>query len=247
MPGDAECRWANVGNVLTTCTRAGRVTLVTDLPAEATVLWTDPATGEPWAVTVSWHEQGGVPTPVGLRLSSWRDARRDATAPLPAYREGVELPRMDGAVLRRLPVARLVQASRRNVAEALAQLAADYREFGRPYREIPEDVRETLPWELALMDLDRRLQARDFAERAERFEGRPRGGRDLGDEHYADVARIYRQAVVDGRPPTKAVEDHFQVAKSSAAKKVARARERGFLPANPGKGRIGRLTDGGQQ
>ncbi len=214
-------------------------------PLSGTVLWTDPATGSQWAVTVSWQEQGGVPTPVGVQLSSWRSAN-SSTLELPEYTAEVDLPRVDGTVLRRLPLAQLAQESRARVAEIMSSVAESSRRSAARLDALPPEVRAQMPADL--FDPTAQRLAADTLERfAHAYEDRPRGGRDLGDAHYAEVAAVYRQAVVDGRPPTKAVEDHFQVAKSSAAKKVARARERGFLPANPGKGRIGRLTDGGQQ
>jgi len=47
-----------------------------------------------------------------------------------------------------------------------------------------------------------------------------------GREHYAKVARIYREHVnAGGRAPTKAVQKVFQVEKSTAAKWVSKARE----------------------
>jgi len=48
-------------------------------------------------------------------------------------------------------------------------------------------------------------------------------------EHYEEVAAVYRAAFAAGKHPTKAVADHFGVSKSTAAKKVSRARELGLL------------------
>lgn len=46
----------------------------------------------------------------------------------------------------------------------------------------------------------------------------------------AEVAEVYRQAWQDGRPPTRAVAEHFTITPSAAAKRVARARQAGYLP-----------------
>jgi len=46
----------------------------------------------------------------------------------------------------------------------------------------------------------------------------------------AEVAEVYRQAWEDGRPPTRAVAEHFVISQSAAAKRVSRARQVGYLP-----------------
>jgi Family of unknown function (DUF6214) len=46
----------------------------------------------------------------------------------------------------------------------------------------------------------------------------------------AEVAEVYRQAWKDGQPPTRAVAAHFTISQSAAAKRVARARQAGYLP-----------------
>jgi transposase len=57
-----------------------------------------------------------------------------------------------------------------------------------------------------------------------------RGRRAHPPEHYAEVAEVYRTAYRLQQSPTQAVADQFKVEKSTAAKYVARARERGLLP-----------------
>lgn len=57
-----------------------------------------------------------------------------------------------------------------------------------------------------------------------------RGGRKgYGDDHYATVAEVYATAWADGVHPTKAVAEHWLIAKTTAAKWVSRARDLGFL------------------
>jgi hypothetical protein len=76
---------------------------------------------------------------------------------------------------------------------------------------------------------DVEMLARDAAVLdAARSEPRKRTGRPpaYSPEHYAQVARVYREHErTGGRTPTKAVQDRFSVSKSAAAKWVARARE----------------------
>jgi hypothetical protein len=52
-----------------------------------------------------------------------------------------------------------------------------------------------------------------------------------GPEHFAEVARIYREAFEAGPAPTKAVTIKFDVSYATASKWVARARAAGLLPA----------------
>jgi hypothetical protein len=82
-------------------------------------------------------------------------------------------------------------------------------------------------------EADQRAFAADIDKlNAARAEPRKRPGRppSYGPEHFEKVARIYREHLKDGgRTPTKAVQEHFTVTKSTAAKWVARARELGNL------------------
>ncbi len=189
-------------------TQSGRLVPMAVTPLSGTVLWTDPRTGRQWAVAVSWQEQGGVPTPVGLRLSSWRDENSE-TDTLPEYGVDADLPRVDGTVLRRLPVAQLVAASRARLSEILASVAAMSRSHAEMLEALPEELRGDTSTFLADTESQRR-SAKALDRFAAAYEAPSRGGRDLGDAHYAEVAAVYRQAVKQGLPPTKAVEQHFQ-------------------------------------
>jgi hypothetical protein len=57
-----------------------------------------------------------------------------------------------------------------------------------------------------------------------------------GPEHFAEVARVYREAYSNNRKPTRAVAQHFTrklrhgVSESAAAKWVFRCRNLGLLP-----------------
>lgn len=49
--------------------------------------------------------------------------------------------------------------------------------------------------------------------------------------HLAEVAAVYEEAQKDGEPPTRAVQYHFDVSHSTAAKWVGKARSEGLLSA----------------
>jgi hypothetical protein len=61
--------------------------------------------------------------------------------------------------------------------------------------------------------------------------------RKIDQEHHAETAAVYRDAVSTGyAAPTKAVAEHFHVSRAQAARYVALAREAGALgPTTPGK------------
>lgn len=193
-------------------------------PREAEMLWPDPKTG-PWLIRVWFRVQSGVPTPVGLLLRGWiEDNEARASGPhnnLPHGDWDVPLPAIDSKLLRTLPVGSILTDLR---ATLNAQLNRE------PAAHWPREWRESLDaWKTA------------NAEEVSAFADKPRGGRDLGDEHYRRVAEIYASAAQRGEPPTKAVAEALVIAKSSAAKQVARARERGFLPPTS-RGRVGPLS-----
>jgi len=172
---------------------------------------------------VWWRIQHGVPTPVGLAMTSWREEELDGPrSPLPEPTDDVAFPRLDGVLLRKLPIGAIAELTRERIGDAYGKYAAW---LGDESWEPTESMR----------DLARRHGAVGDAFKAGRTK------RDLGEDHYREVAQVYAAAVRTGKP-TQAVAEHFQVAKSSAAKKVARARVKGFLPATQ-RGRVGRLTE----
>lgn len=251
------------GNVTTTCAPTyGTLPGVAHPPRPATLLWPDPQAG-PWAVTVFWRVQYGVPIPVGMDVRAW------GALGLPAEGADLAFPRMEGTVLRALPMTELLERSREQVQQ---QLDAD--SSGRPtpadravkqgenrsrmqelqalLEDEPGDPGNAFRWaELKLLqrqehdgpriaDADERRRL-DLEEQLAAFRG-SRGTRDLGDDHYREVAAVYAKALRELRPPTQAVADYFNIQKSGAAKKVSRARQRGFLPKTT-RGRIGPLTE----
>ena len=61
----------------------------------------------------------------------------------------------------------------------------------------------------------------------------PRRGVRVSDEHLLNVARVYRNALAAGEPPTAAVEKKFFTKRANAGRWVMEARRRGFLDPAP--------------
>jgi hypothetical protein len=135
-----------------------------------------------------------------------------------------------------VPVAQLVADLNRGAGDSLTDEASQ-NEPGLP------KMVEMLLADSSNIPRGRREQ---ILEAAKMFQENRRGGRGrkpLGPEHYLEVAEVYRKAHASGDHPTKAVAEHFSVGKSSAAKKVSRARDLGFLkPAR--RGRAGEYPEG---
>ena len=169
--------------------------------------------------------EGSLARQVGLSLTSWIDEEDPNYAglpiDLPRATDDVVLPRVDGQLLRSLPAGGIIAALREQMRLVLSQ--------ERDMSGKPEEWRQSFA----------QWREENAADR-EAFNSNRRG-RDLGDDHYREVAAVYAQAVQAGLSPTVAVAEHFTVEKTSAAKKVSRARARGFLPKTT-RGRVGPLT-----
>lgn len=209
---------------MTRRSRAEKLSGVATPPRETDFLWPDEQTG-PWWVHIWWRIQHGVPTPVGMSLRSWVEEEETADVGwhnnLPSANADAVLPRIDARLMRNLPTGALLAKGREQLA-AMLRYDVDTRGWSQEGLDRLAKWRESIAVERAAVESGRR-------------------GRYLGDEHYRDVADAYASAVQEGRNPTAAVAEHFTVSKSAAAKKVARAREAGFLPATT-KGRIGPLS-----
>jgi hypothetical protein len=59
---------------------------------------------------------------------------------------------------------------------------------------------------------------------------RPKAGRSRTSEHYQQVAWWYLHAQATGRPPRKAISDHWGVSRVTASRWLAETRKRGYLP-----------------
>lgn len=80
-------------------------------------------------------------------------------------------------------------------------------------------------------------EAAAFYERYVTKGRRPRQGSPLTDENLSEVAQVYRAAVKNGDPPTRAVMGAMHVERSTASRWIRAARDRGLLgPAMRGKG-----------
>jgi hypothetical protein len=91
-----------------------------------------------------------------------------------------------------------------------------------PYRTPPKGAEEWLD-RLQAQAADAYAEARDL----------PSGKRKrvrITDDHLREVAQVYRVAENLGRPPTREVANHFKTPHSTAAKWVATARRKAFLP-----------------
>lgn len=212
-------------------------------PQEARLLWPDPESG-PWLVRVWLRAQHGVPTAVGLSVTSWRDEDPRTSGPhnaLPEPDADVALPRVDVQLLRRLPIGALVEAARQQVAARIEDQSATGTRYTQQLKEQGQPAHAAVAAARLQTSTERSAELREALASGRR-------GRDLGDEHYRQVAAVYAEAVRHGRPPTTAVALWLAgsapetASKSTAAKQVARARARGFLPKTS-KGRPGPATE----
>jgi hypothetical protein len=132
--------------------------------------------------------------------------------------------RVSGDLLRRVPVGRLL---------ARAMAAAHFR-FGEPGDgAIRIDFGEG-----RVARFPTPMESAEFYERYARNARRPRRGSPLTEENLRDVAELYRAAVRRGDPPTQTVATTMNVARSTAARWVAAARNHpaGLLgPAQRGR------------
>jgi hypothetical protein len=65
----------------------------------------------------------------------------------------------------------------------------------------------------------------------------------LGDDHYQQVADVYRAAQQQGEPPTKTIAEVFMTSNSTAGRWVNTARKKGFLRPAPGPGKRGETEE----
>ncbi len=114
--------------------------------------------------------------------------------------------------LRRVPVARLLRQATAGAARQFEPLEPG----GEPvFQLVPSAPREVA----------------DFYRRYVTDTRRPRRGVPVSDDHLKQVAELYRAALDRGDPPTQTVADAMHAARSTAARWIAKARERGFLGA----------------
>lgn len=130
-----------------------------------------------------------------------------------AYDDG---PEVTGDLLRRLPIRRLVKEATGVAASVVALEVAPGGGGAHLYIPSPPERREIYG---------------QFTDDARR----PRRGSPITDQNLRGVAGLYRAALDNGDPPTQTIVDKMHVARSTASRWVAAARERGFLgPATRG-------------
>jgi hypothetical protein len=172
--------------------------------------WPDPRRG-PWEIIVHWAEIRGWLEPIGLELRSFNAAELRKTGLVsPALPRGTLDPVTTG-LLRQIPWRQKFDESLRFL-QGQQVLLSMAQAIGTPAQSTQKHAREIAP---ALL----REQARG--------RGRP------PDVDYRKVADVYRMG---GSKATEAVAEHFKVSRSTAAKRVQRARALGHLgPALKGK------------
>lgn len=214
--------------------------MATEAPWAHSHLWPDETNG-PWLITIWWRPQHGAAVPVGFQMTSWTPGTPTASIGLPKQAfdglpgptDEVEFPQIDAKLLRSVPLGSILQANRESLLEAVDnRWGPETRASMSTIHGVPQEQLEK--WMAGFAD-----QQELWSPEAQ---DRPRGSRDLGDSHYRDVAATYREAVKAGAAPTAAVAERFTLSKSAAAKQVARARERGFLPKTS-RGRVGKLRE----
>jgi hypothetical protein len=173
----------------------------------------DDAPGDSWEDHLLWRDAHRVPWLIRVLWANVEGRLECAGFEIRSYREGAQewppgLPARDQGpailtttTLRELPFATIVADLRREKARV-------HRGFIDFLAAQPENQSEADQAAL------RRLRSAGTRRTAA----------------LADVAKVYRQAWQNGRPPTRAVAAHFKISQSAAAKRVSRARQAGYLP-----------------
>jgi hypothetical protein len=198
-----------VGNVLTTGCRDFTVAAMAkyqtrqdapDYPPH--LLWPDAQHG-PWVIHLMWAPIGDRDECVGLEIRSYREREGDRAWPpgLPTWDQGPAI--LTTTTLRELPFASIVADLRR-------ERQAGHADFTAWLAAQPEYQSEADQASL------RRLRSRGSGRRTA--------------AELAKVAQVYRHAWKTNGRPTQAVAKHFHITPSAAAKRVARARQAGYLP-----------------
>lgn len=199
---------------------------------ETEILWPDPDYG-PYLIRLKVTELNGrlECTAIEMQTLFWLPSSKKAMLAGVSDEPPAHTPRQPTPVtavaLRSVPLGRLVN------------------EFLERLREDPIQASQRLMAGTAddFRDAANELKGRHTESEAEAIQqlasGPRRGGRKgHGDGHYAAVAEVYATAWADGVHPTKAVAEHWSIAKTTAAKWVFKARELGFLEPTT-KGRPG--------
>ncbi len=175
------------------------------------MLWPDEQRG-PWLINVNWGEVGGRWECVHFEIRSYRTPGEEWAKALPDRREGTGAAVLTATTWRQIPIGRVIEElRRRRIDENTRWLRSVKRRGAVPEWMVKSGEEALAMWSAPL----------------------PKEGAGL-----EQVAAVYRAAWREGRPPTQAVARHFQLSSSAAAKRVARARAAGLLPATS-QGRSG--------
>jgi hypothetical protein len=165
--------------------------------------------GEGWEIPAEFEYGGTIDAESGTELGAWSIWVQvvDGVAECVAVRcWSIGGPAIRAAVLRELPLARLVR-------EGVLLVS----------RPAEEDPKRRINWP----DVETALGERENLAATHRQRAR-KGA--VTDELLQDVARIYREALAGGRP-TAEVAERLDYSRASAGRLVMRARRRGLLPA----------------
>ncbi len=168
---------------------------------EPVLLWPDPRQG-PWRIRLVWAPVRGRIECVGMEIRGYRKTNEEWPPELPAWDE--DPPILQTSILRDMPLHSIVGDVRREMAEQ------------------GEGFRAWLAAQPEFADPEAQEGFRQLAAFWHELPGSVSG--------LAEVARVYDEAWRAGKPPTKAVAEHFVISDSAAAKRVSRARKAGLLP-----------------
>lgn len=190
------------------------------------IRWPDPKTG-PFFLRAHWADVDNQAECVGIEI--WKLGEpTDGGLRLFGTQKPAGLTARD---LRKVPLESVLRKLWDVQAAAAARRARAYLAHGAE-RLAAEESSGTPRGEAVLTPWARSLQA---AATAAIRTSRLTFSKD-GPEHFKEVAEVYRQAVADRRPPTKAVASEWSKSHSTAAKWVAKARALGFLEeTSPGQ------------
>lgn len=211
---------------------------LTDWTAEG-IRWPDPKKG-PWYLRGRWAQGTDRPECIGLEI--WKGAEPSQEPEVFLF--GNEVTPIEGSDLRALPLGQLLRMLWEVQREAAAEAADTLTKRRRLYLDVSRRHPER-EW-FGMGDLA--ALGDDIAD-AKATAGTQRRRKKWDDEeHFAQVAAVYQQAVVGRLPPTKTVAETLHCSYATATKWVARARELGLLAkTSPGRPSRGTTTTKGKK
>lgn len=164
----------------------------------------------PW--TGRWPDEVNGPWEVTLRWR-WSEDRAECVGFELTLLEGKDVEPISATLMRSVPVMRLVSRARYERWERAGGAVLDALDDGQELDIGPS------------YEADLRRAAGSWQER------RPGRPATLDLEHYRAVAEVYSAAHAAGTPPLVAVQEGWRVARPTASRWVAAARDRGLLPS----------------